>query len=157
MKINNKTISYKLKLIDSAKLTTRSLSSFAERLAEGIHKIKCRYFHKKKKCETFGITYKYCKYSLEYTNAEDAIVYKRLCCNRNYWKKFEEDSKKRFFNTSKFCKRDNNKRILMLQKRRLSIWIHGWYIMNLIHHYLKKKISTVAYIRKMLLMQIRDV
>ena len=84
MKINNKTISYKLKLIDSAKLTTRSLSSFAERLAEGIHKIKCRYFHKKKKCETFGITYKYCKYSLEYTNAEDAIVYKRLCCNRNY-------------------------------------------------------------------------
>ena len=45
-----------------------SLSNFVNYLAEGIHKIKYKYVHYDKKCETCRIKYKYCDYSLEYTN-----------------------------------------------------------------------------------------
>ena len=48
-----------------------------------------------KKCETCGIKYKDCECCLEYTNVnDDLIVYKCLCCTRNYQKKFDEDLKK---------------------------------------------------------------
>ena len=36
-------ISYKLKLIDSARLTASSLSNLVNNLAEGTHEIKCKY------------------------------------------------------------------------------------------------------------------
>ena len=40
-----KTISYGLKLIDSARLIARSLSNFVNNLAEAIHNIKYKYRH----------------------------------------------------------------------------------------------------------------
>ena len=39
-----------------------------------------------------------------------------LCFNKNYQKKFEENVKKRFFNTYKFFNHNINKFILLLQK-----------------------------------------
>ena len=36
------TISYKIKVIDSAKFMTSSLSNLVDNLAKGIHKIKCK-------------------------------------------------------------------------------------------------------------------
>ena len=56
-----KTISYKLKFIDSARFMTSSLSNFVNTLAEGICKIKCKYRHDNKKWNTCGIKYKDCK------------------------------------------------------------------------------------------------
>ena len=38
-----KAISYKLKLIDSARFTASSLSNLVNNLAEGTHNIKCKY------------------------------------------------------------------------------------------------------------------
>ena len=54
----------------------RSLSNLLNKLAEGIHKIKCKYANNKK-CETCGIKYKDCE-------RYDVILYKCFCCNRNY-------------------------------------------------------------------------
>ena len=85
-----------------------SLSNLVNNLSEGIHKIKCKYRHNNKKCETCAITYEVCDCFLEYTN------YKCLRCNKNYDQKFNKKLKERFFNTYKFSKHDNNKFILLL-------------------------------------------
>ena len=37
-----------------------SLSNFVNNLSERIHRIKCKYGHDDKKCETCGIKYKHC-------------------------------------------------------------------------------------------------
>ena len=51
-----------------------------------------------KKCETYGIKYKYCDCFLEFTNFKnDLIEYKCLCCKKNYQQKFDEKLKERFF------------------------------------------------------------
>ena len=64
-----------------------------------------------------GIKYKDCECFFEYTNLKvDLIEYKCLCCNKNYQKKFDENLKKRFYNTYKFSNHDNNKFILLLWK-----------------------------------------
>ena len=63
----------------------------AHYLAEGVHKTKCKYEHNDKKCETYGIKYKYCDCFLEYTNFKDDLIeYKRFCYNKNYQKEFLE-------------------------------------------------------------------
>ena len=54
-----KNISYLLQFIESARFMTSYLSDLANNLSEGIHRIKCRYEHNDKKCETCGIKYKY--------------------------------------------------------------------------------------------------
>ena len=77
-----------------------SLSSLVNNLSEGIHKIECKCGHDDKKCETCGITDKYCDCFLEYTNFKDDLIkYKCLCCNKYYQNKIDEKSKERFFNT----------------------------------------------------------
>ena len=55
-----KQISYVLQFIKSAKFMASSLSNLVNNLSEGIHKIKCKYRHNDKKCETCEIRYKYC-------------------------------------------------------------------------------------------------
>ena len=50
------------------------LSNLVNNLAEGIHKIKCKYGHDKKKCKKFEIEYKDCDCCLEYTNVKDDLV-----------------------------------------------------------------------------------
>ena len=44
------------------------------------------------------------------------IQYKYLCCNKNYQKKFNENSKKRFASTYKCINHDINKCNLLLRK-----------------------------------------
>ena len=68
-----------------------SLSNLINNIAEGIHKIKCKYGHNDKKSEICGIKYKYCDCFLEYANFKnDLIEYKNLCYNKNYQQKFDE-------------------------------------------------------------------
>ena len=68
-----KNISYILQFINSARIMARplSLSNLVNNLSERIHRIKCKYGHNDKKCETSGIKYKYCNYFLEYVNFKE--------------------------------------------------------------------------------------
>ena len=102
-----------------------SLSNLVNNLAEGIYKIKRKYEHDDKKCKTCRIKYKDWNCVLEYKNFKDDLIeYKCLCCNKNYKKKFDENLKKRYFNTHKFSDHDINNFILLLQNRCLSSLIY---------------------------------
>ena len=98
-----KDISYILQLTDSGRFMASSLSNLANNLSEGIHRIKCKFGNKNKKCEACGINFK-----------DGLIEYKCLSCNKNYQRKFDEKLKEPFFNTYKFSNHDNNKFILLL-------------------------------------------
>ena len=112
-----KNISYILQFIDSTRFMASSLSNLVNNLSEGIHRIKCKYGHDDKKCETCGIKYKHCDCFLEYTNFKDDLIeYKCLICNKNCQIKFDEKLNERFFNTFKFSNHNNNKFILLLRK-----------------------------------------
>ena len=112
-----KNISYILQFIDSARFMASSLSNLVNNLSEGIHRIKCKYGHDDKKCETCGIKYKHCDCFLEYTNFKDDLIeYKCLICNKNCQIKFDEKLNERFFNTFKFSNHNNSKFILLLRK-----------------------------------------
>ena len=50
-----KNMSYMLQFIDSTRFMPSSLSNLVNNLSEGIHKIKCKFGHTDKKCETCGI------------------------------------------------------------------------------------------------------
>ena len=52
-----KTVSYRSQFIDSAKFMTSTLSNLVNNLLECIHRIKCKYRHDNKKCQTCGIKY----------------------------------------------------------------------------------------------------
>ena len=92
----------------------RSLSNFVNNLSKGIHRIKCKYQHDDKRCETCGIKYNYNSHT-EYANFKDDILeYKCLCCNKNYQHKFDKKLKEKFLNTYKFSNHDKNKFILLL-------------------------------------------
>ena len=106
-----KTISYKIKFIDSARFMTSWLSNLVDNLTEEIHKIKCN------GCGCFP-EYKRVKGSL--------IIYKCLSCKKCYSKKLNEKLKKKFKNTFKFSNNDINKFILVVKKRCLSLWIYEW-------------------------------
>ena len=66
-----KNISYILRLIDSTRFMASSLSNLANNLSEGIHKVKFKFGHDDKKCETCEIKYKYCDCFFEYVNFKD--------------------------------------------------------------------------------------
>ena len=94
-----------------------SLSNLVSNFSEGIHRIKCKYGHDDKKCETCRIKYKHCNCFLEYMDfKDDFIECKCLCCNKNYQHKFDEKLKERFFITYKFSNHDNNKYFLLLRR-----------------------------------------
>ena len=95
-------------LLKAQDLSQACQANLINSLAEGIHKIKCKYGHNDKKCETCEIKYKDCDCFLEYINFKDDLIeYKCLCCNRNYQKKFDE--KERLFIIYKFPNHDINK------------------------------------------------
>ena len=109
------------------------LSNLVNNLSEGIHRIKCKFTHDDKKCETCRIKSKYCNCFLEYTSFKDDLIeYKCLCCNKNYQHKFDEKLKERFINTHKF-----SNRVFIL----IIIFMIGKNSME--DCYLKKKIFTV--------------
>ena len=86
-----KNISYILQFTDSTIFMASSLSNLVNNLSEGIHRIKCKFRHDHKKCETCRIKYNYCNCFLEYTNFKDDLMeYKCLCHNKNYPQKFNE-------------------------------------------------------------------
>ena len=94
-----------------------SLSNLVNKLSERIHRIKFKYGHDDKKCETCEITYKYCDCFLEYLNFKDGLIeYKCLFCKKNCQHKCDEKLKERIFNTCKFSNHDRNKFILLLRK-----------------------------------------
>ena len=95
------TISYKIKFIDSERFMATSLSNLVDNLTEGIYKIKYR------DCDCF----------LEYESVKDNLIkYNCLSCNLDYSNKTDEELKKQFNNTFKFCNNDINKFILSLRK-----------------------------------------
>ena len=66
-----------------------SLSNLVNIFSEGIHRIKCKFGHDDKNCETCGIKYKYCNCFLEYTNFKDNLIEcKCLSCYKNHQHKF---------------------------------------------------------------------
>ena len=70
------------------------LSNIANNFSERIHKIKCKYEHNYKKCETCGIIYEVCDCFFECTTFKDDLIqYRRLCCNKSYQNKFDEKFK----------------------------------------------------------------
>ena len=81
-------------------LVTSSLSNIVDNLAKGIHKIKCKYGHYDKKCETCGIKYKDSKCCLKYINVKKSLIEcKCFCCKKNCQKTFNENLKERFADT----------------------------------------------------------
>ena len=74
--------------------------NLVDNLAEGTHKIECKYRHNNKKCKKWEIKDKDGECYLEWTNVKNyMLMYKCLCCKNNYQKKFEKDLKKQFPNT----------------------------------------------------------
>ena len=71
---NTKNISCILQFIDSARFMSSSLSNLFNNLSEGIHRIKCKFGHGIKKCETCRIKYNYCDCFLEYTDFKDDLI-----------------------------------------------------------------------------------
>ena len=92
-----------------------SLSNLVNNLSKGIHRIKCKFRHGDKKCETCEIKFQYCDCFLEYTNFKDNLIEcKCLCRNKNNQHKFDEKLKERLFNKYKLSNYDNNKFFLLL-------------------------------------------
>ena len=71
-----------------------SLSNLVNNFSERIHRIKCKFGHDDRKCETCRIEYMYCDCFLEYINFKDYLMeYKCFCCKENYQHKFDEKLK----------------------------------------------------------------
>ena len=69
-----------LQFTDSEIFMASSISNFVNNLSKGIRKIKCKYRHNDKKCETCGNKYEACDCFLEYKNFKgDLKEYKCLC------------------------------------------------------------------------------
>ena len=122
-----------------------SLSNFVNNLSERIRRIKGKFGHNDKKCETCRIECKYCDSFLEYTKFKyNLIEYKFLCCSKNYQRKFDEKSKERFFNTHTFLTMITKSLFYYCEK--VFIFMNIWIIRknSMKHHYLKNKIFTVT-------------
>ena len=87
-----------------------SLSNHVNNLADGIHRIECKYGHDNKKCETCRIKYKDCECFLGYKSFNDNLIkHKCLFCNVNFQVKFDENLKKILFIIYKFSNHDNSR------------------------------------------------
>ena len=78
-----KTITYKIKFIESFRFILSSLSSIVDNLTQRLHNDK----------------YNDCKSCLKYVSTKDnRIIFKCLKCNKRYEKEFNKDLIKRFAN-----------------------------------------------------------
>ena len=81
------TISYKIKIIDSARIIAIAVLNLVDNLRQRIHRIK----------------YKECDFFLEYESVKDIVIkYKRLTCNKDYSNKIDGELKNRFKSTFNF-------------------------------------------------------
>ena len=87
-----------LQFIDSTRFMASTLSNLVNNLSEVSHRVKCKFGHNDKNCETklnisricgiCRIKYKYCDSFLECTNFKDDLTeYKCMCCNKKYQQK----------------------------------------------------------------------
>ena len=84
---NGKSITYKIKFIDSFRFMSSSLSSLVDNLSEGLYSYKCAD----------------CKSCLDYMIIKDAqLIFRYFKCKKNYNKDFNKDLIKRFENTCEF-------------------------------------------------------
>ena len=94
-------LSYKIKLVDSYRFMSTSLSNLVSNLSEGPHNDRCID----------------CKSSLDYMTIKDEkLICRCFRCKKNYEKNFNKDLIQRFANTYGFCNEDLNKFILLLRK-----------------------------------------
>ena len=122
---NGKTISCRLKFIDSFRFMSASLSSLVDNLSEKLYSDKC----------------KDCKSELDYMSVKhNQLIFQCPECKKNYKKDFNKESTKRFTNTYEFCNEDINKFILLLRKGVYPYEIAGKDLMK--HHYQIKKLFT---------------
>ena len=99
--VNGKTMTYKLKFIDSFRFMSTSLSSFVDNLSE-IYSKKCRDKNCEFKCDFIGLK-------------NNNLRYKCNECKKRQLKPINGLIKK-FSNTYEFCNGDINKFILLLRK-----------------------------------------
>ena len=98
---NDKSITYKIKFIDSFRFISSSLSNLVDNLAEGLHSDKSTD----------------CKSCLDYMSIKDNQLISRCFeCKKNYKKEFNKELLKRFANIYEFCNEDINKFTLLLRK-----------------------------------------
>ena len=99
----NKTleITYKIKLIDSYRFMSTSLSKLVDNLSEGLYNNKCLN----------------CKSCLDYIKTKnEKLILKCFNCKTYYEKDFNKELIKRFVSTYEFCNKNLNKFILLLRK-----------------------------------------
>ena len=102
-KIENKNleVTYKIKLIDSFRFMSSSLSKLVDNLSEGIHNNKCAD----------------CKSNLDYIKTKiEKLILECYNCKQRYRKKFNKELIKRFASTYEFYNNDLNKFVLLLRK-----------------------------------------
>ena len=104
-KINNKDkiieITYKIKLIDSYRFMSTSLSKLVDNLSERFHNNKCLS----------------CKSCLDYIKTKNEKLILKCFNYKNYYEKdFNKELIKRFASTYEFCNKNLNKFILLLRK-----------------------------------------
>ena len=98
---NGKSITYKIKFIDSFRFMSRSLSNLVNNLSEGLHSDKCTD----------------CKSCLDYMIFKDDQLIFRCCkCKKNYKKDFNKELVKRFANIYEFSNKDIDESILLSRK-----------------------------------------
>ena len=98
---HGKTMTYRLKFIDSFRFMSTLLSSLVDNLSEKRHSDKCKDY----------------KSELNYMSVKDnQLIFQCLEYKKNYKKDFNKESIKRFPNTYEFCNGDINKFILLLRK-----------------------------------------
>ena len=96
-----KSITYKIKFIDSFRFRSSLLLSLVDNLSEEAHSDKCT------DCKSF----------LDYIITKDGqLIFRCFECKKNYKKDFNNELIKKFANISEFCNEDINKFILILRK-----------------------------------------
>ena len=94
-------ISYKIKIIDSCRFMSTSLSNLVSSLSEGLHNDRCID----------------CKSCFDYmTTKDEQLIFRCFRCKKSYEKNFNKKLIQRVTNTYEFCNRDLNKFILLLRK-----------------------------------------
>ena len=97
---NGKSITYKIKFIDTFRFMSSSLLSLVNNLSEGLHSGKCID----------------CKFCLDYISVkDDQLIFRCFESKKNQNKDFNKELVKRFANIYEFCNEDN-KFISLLRK-----------------------------------------